>query len=92
MSQVGSSIESRVAAGAAMSESPNRNAARFATSIGETGDVAASVALVVLLVATTGDGEGAGVGGVRRAESLVVRFGAPAAITVCGCGAGAGCE
>jgi hypothetical protein len=91
MSQVGSSIESLFAVGAAVSESPNRKAARCATSVGETVDVAESVALVVL----AGDADvvdGVEVAGLRRTESLAVRFGAPAAITVCGCGAGAGCE
>jgi hypothetical protein len=91
MSQVGSSIESLFVVGAAGSESPNRKAARCATSVGETTDLAESVGLGVL--ADDADVvDGAGVAGIRRTESLAVRFGAPAAITVCGCGAGAGCE
>jgi hypothetical protein len=48
MSQVGSSIESLFAGGAATSESPKTSMARFATSVVDTVDAVASVALFVV--------------------------------------------
>jgi hypothetical protein len=93
MSHVGSSIESLFVAGASTSESPKTPMALFATSVVDTVALA-SVPLfvaVVALVAAAGAVVGAGVG-VRLAESLAIRFGAPATITVCGCGVVSGCE
>jgi hypothetical protein len=85
-------MESLFVVDVALSESPNKNAARLATSVGETSAITESALLVVLTDATTDDVDGAGVVGLRCVESLALRFGAPATITVCGCGAGAGCE
>jgi hypothetical protein len=92
MSHVGSSTESLFAAGASTSESPNTSIARFVTSVVDTVVALRSTAVCVLAVAL---GEAAGaVGGAaaRLVESPGMRFGAPATITVCGWGAGAGCE
>jgi len=90
MSHVGSSIESLFAAGAAASESPKMSMAPFVTSVVDTIVAPASLPLVV---ATGALGAGAvAVVGDRLLESLATRFGAPATITVCGCGVVAGCE
>jgi len=90
MSHVGSSIESLFAAGAGASESPKMSMAPFVTSIVDTTVAPASVPL---FVATGVPVVGAVVVvGGRLLESLATRFGAPATITVCGCGVVAGCE
>ena len=90
MSHVVSSIESLFAAGASASESPNTSMARFVTSVVDTAVAPESVPLFVAAVALAA-ASGAGVG-ARLAESPAMRFGAPATITVCGCGVVAGCE
>ena len=89
MSHVGSSIESLFAAGASTSESPNTSMAPFVTSVEDTVVAPAAAALVAPVGAL---GAGAVVGGVRLTESPAIRFGAPATITVCGCGVVSGCE
>jgi hypothetical protein len=63
--------------------------APFVTSVEDTVVAPAAVALVAPVGAL---GAGAVVGGVRLTESLAVRLGAPATITVCGCGVVSGCE
>jgi len=92
MSHVGSSIESLFAGRASPIESPNTPNALFVTSVVDTAVVLESIVLFVPAVALGAVADATTGFGAVLLESPTMRFGAPATMTVRGCGVVSGCE